>query len=119
MQHDQARRTSIAIVGAGIGGLTRRRACCVPDLTCMFTDKQVGSVKSALASTLARMRRAFCIDWGSPKNLKKNGIEPASFDQWRWDDGRVLLPSPLGEEVEAAFGAPNVGRRPTSKSKIH
>jgi salicylate hydroxylase len=43
---------------------------------------------------------------GIAEELKKTGIKPASFDQRRWDDGRVLLRSPLGEEVEAAFGAP-------------
>jgi salicylate hydroxylase len=43
---------------------------------------------------------------GIGEELKKTGIKPVSFDQRRWDDGRVLLRSPLGEEVEASFGAP-------------
>ena len=29
-----------------------------------------------------------------------------TFDQRRWDDGRILLRSPLAEAVETAFGAP-------------
>lgn len=43
---------------------------------------------------------------GITEMLGRTGVKPITFDQRRWDDGRVLLRSPLGEEVEAAFGAP-------------
>ena len=43
---------------------------------------------------------------GIAEMLGRTGVKPITFDQRRWDDGRVLLRSPLGEEVEAAFGAP-------------
>jgi salicylate hydroxylase len=43
---------------------------------------------------------------GIAEALAKSGIKPESFDQRRWDDGRILLRSPLGEAVEVAFGAP-------------
>ena len=63
-------------------------------------------MKSALASTLARMRRAFCIDWGSPKNLKKTALSRRASISGGGMMGASCFRSPLGEEVEAAFGAP-------------
>ena len=43
---------------------------------------------------------------GIAEVLRETGVEPQSFDQRRWDNGHILLRSPLGAEVEAAFGAP-------------
>ncbi len=43
---------------------------------------------------------------GIADELERTGVKPASFVQRRWDDGRILLSSPLGEGVETAFGAP-------------
>jgi salicylate hydroxylase len=44
---------------------------------------------------------------GIPHELERTSVKPATFDQRRWDDGRLLLRSPLGEAVEAGFGAPH------------
>jgi 2-polyprenyl-6-methoxyphenol hydroxylase-like FAD-dependent oxidoreductase len=52
------------------------------------------------------MGRAFCIGWEFAEELGRTGVKPVTFDQRRWDDGRVLLRSKLGEAVESAFGAP-------------
>jgi salicylate hydroxylase len=106
MQHDQARRTSIAIVGGGIGGLTA--AACL--LRAGF-DAHVYEQASTLSEVGAGINigpnaSRILHRLGIGEELRKTGIKPASFDQRRWDDGRVLLRSPLGEEVEAAFGAP-------------
>jgi salicylate hydroxylase len=106
MQHVQARRTSIAIVGGGIGGLTAA-ACLlragfdvhVYEQTTRLSEVGAGINISPNASRILHRL-------GIAEELKKIGIKPASFDQRRWDDGRILLRSPLGEEVEAAFGAP-------------
>jgi salicylate hydroxylase len=43
---------------------------------------------------------------GIPHELERTSVKPATFDQRRWDDGRLLLRSPLGEAVETSFGAP-------------
>src|SRR5262249_37665031 len=45
---------------------------------------------------------------GLAERLGKTGVKPATFDQRRWDDGRILLRSPLGEAIETAFGAPRI-----------
>jgi salicylate hydroxylase len=106
MQHDQARRTSIAVIGAGIGGLTA--AACL--LRAGF-DVHVYERASRLSEVGAGINigpnaSRILHRLGIAEELRKTGIKPASFDQRRWDDGRVLLRSPLGEEIEAAFGAP-------------
>jgi salicylate hydroxylase len=38
--------------------------------------------------------------------LDRAGVRPLTFDQRRWDDGRILLSAPLGDDVETTFGAP-------------
>jgi 2-polyprenyl-6-methoxyphenol hydroxylase-like FAD-dependent oxidoreductase len=43
---------------------------------------------------------------GITDELERTGVKPATFVQRRWDDGRILLSSPLGDGVETAFGAP-------------
>jgi salicylate hydroxylase len=103
---DQERQTSIAIVGGGIGGLTAA-ACLlragfdvhVYEQTSRLTEVGAGINIGPNASRILHRL-------GVAEELKQVGIKPASFDQRRWDDGRVLLRSPLGEEVETAFGAP-------------
>jgi salicylate hydroxylase len=39
--------------------------------------------------------------------LAAMGVRPLAFHQRRWDDGRTLLRTPLGEEVVEAFGFPH------------
>jgi salicylate hydroxylase len=106
MQRDQERPASIAIVGGGIGGLAAA-ACLlragfdvhVYEQTSRLTEVGAGINIGPNASRILHRL-------GVAEELKQVGIKPASFDQRRWDDGRVLLRSPLGEEVETAFGAP-------------
>jgi len=44
---------------------------------------------------------------GLAKHLAAVVVRPRAFRQRRWDDGRTLLHSPLGDAVEATFGAPH------------
>jgi salicylate hydroxylase len=39
--------------------------------------------------------------------LATMGVQPLAWHQRRWDDGRTLLHTPLGEAVKAAFGYPH------------
>jgi len=43
---------------------------------------------------------------GLREALDRTGVRPAAFHQRRWDDGRTIQREPLGETIEAAFGAP-------------
>lgn len=44
---------------------------------------------------------------GLSGELARTGVKPLAFHQRRWDDGRTLLRSPLGERLEATFGFPH------------
>src|SRR5215470_2172019 len=117
MQHDQAPPTSIAVIGGGIGGLTA--AACL--LRAGF-DVHVYEQTSRLSEVGAGINigpnaSRILHRLGIAEELKRTGIKPVTFDQRRWDDGRVLLRSPLGEEVEAAFGAP--GMSEANKIRFH
>jgi salicylate hydroxylase len=38
--------------------------------------------------------------------LARDAVRPVAVHQRRWDDGRTLQRAPLGDEIEAAYGAP-------------
>jgi len=101
-----ARRTSIAIVGGGIGGLT-----VAASLLRAGFDVQVYEQASALGEVGAGINigpnaSRVLHRLGIAEALGRTCVKPVTFDQRRWDDGRILLRSPLGEAVETAFGAP-------------
>jgi salicylate hydroxylase len=101
-----AGQTSIAIVGGGIGGLAAAASLLRAGL-----DVQVYEQASALGEVGAGINigpnaSRILHRLGIAETLARTGIKPVTFDQRRWDDGRILLRAPLGEEVETTFGAP-------------
>jgi salicylate hydroxylase len=101
-----AHRASVAIIGGGIGGLT----AAVSLLQAGF-DVQVFEQAPVLGEVGAGINigpnaSRILHRLGIAEMLGRTGVKPITFDQRRWDDGRFLLRSPLGEEVEATFGAP-------------
>jgi salicylate hydroxylase len=101
-----ARRTSIAIVGGGIGGLTAAASLLRAgfDVQVYEQARALGEVGAGIniGPNASRILHRL----GLTEVLGKTGVKPITLDQRRWDDGRVLLRSPLGDAVEAAFGAP-------------
>jgi salicylate hydroxylase len=106
MRHDQARRTSIAIVGGGIGGLTAAACLLRAGFDVHVYEQASGLSEVGAGINIGPNASRILHRLGICEELKKTGIKPATFDQRRWDDGRILLRSPLGDEVETAFGAP-------------
>jgi salicylate hydroxylase len=101
-----ARRTSIAIVGGGIGGLTAaalllRAGFDVRVYEQARTLSEVGAGINIGPNASRILHRL-----GIAEPLQNTGVKPVTFDQRRWDDGRILLRSPLGDAVETTFGAP-------------
>jgi salicylate hydroxylase len=101
-----APRISVAIIGGGIGGL----AAAALLLRAGF-DVQVYEQARALGEVGAGINigpnaSRILHRLGIGEALGRTGVKPVTFDQRRWDDGRMLLRSPLGEAVENAFGAP-------------
>jgi 2-polyprenyl-6-methoxyphenol hydroxylase-like FAD-dependent oxidoreductase len=101
-----ARQTSIAIIGGGIGGLSAAALLLRSgfDVQVYEQAKNLGEVGAGINIGPNASRILYRI--GIADELGRIGVKPASFDQRRWDDGRLLLRSPLGEAVETAFGAP-------------
>ena len=125
---------SVGIIGAGIGGLTAalsmfRAGFNVHVYEQATTLGEVGAGINIGPNASRIMHRL-----GLAERLAKTGVKPATFDQRRWDDGRILLRSPLGEAIETAFGAPyytlhradlhgafgcGSGRPRTSRTSVH
>jgi salicylate hydroxylase len=103
---NSTRRTSVAIIGGGLGGL----AAAAMLLRAGF-DVQVYEQAAALGEVGAGINigpnaSRILHRLGIAEELRRIGVKPATFDQRRWDDGRLLLRAPLGEPVESTFGAP-------------
>jgi salicylate hydroxylase len=99
--------TSVAIVGGGIGGLVAALSL----LRAGF-DVQVYEQATALGDVGAGINISpnasrILHRLGLEAVLERIGVKPVAFEQRRWDDGRILLRSPLGELVETTFGAPH------------
>src|SRR5262245_1791155 len=97
---------SVAVVGGGIGGL----AAALSLLRAGF-DVQVFEQAAALGEIGAGIQISpnasrLLHRLGLAEALDRTGVRPVAVHQRRWDDGRTLQRAPLGEAVEAAFGAP-------------
>ena len=101
-----ASQTSIGIIGGGIGGLTAAASLLRAGFDVQVYE-QAGTLGEVGAGiNIGPNASRILHRLGIADELGRTGVKPASFDQRRWDDGRILLRSPLGEAVEKAFGAP-------------
>lgn len=98
----------IAIIGAGIGGLTAALALRqagfdvtvfeqAPELT------EVGGGINMSPNALKILHRL-----GLAAGLDRVGVRPLTWYHRRWEDGRVLTRVPLNPRCEAAYGAPHL-----------
>jgi salicylate hydroxylase len=99
--------TSIAVVGAGIGGLSAALSLLragfdvrVYEQTPALAEVGAGVQVSPNASRVLHRL-------GLADRLAATGVRPVAWHQRRWDDGRTLLRVPLAEPLEAAFGFPH------------
>src|SRR6185436_5537301 len=101
-----ARDIRVAIVGGGIGGLT----AAISLLQAGF-DVQVYEQTRLLSEVGAGINigpnaSRLLIRLGLGEQLAKVAFRSQFHHQRRWNDGRTLARTPLGSEIEAAFGAP-------------
>jgi salicylate hydroxylase len=99
--------TSIAIIGGGIGGLAAALSLLregfdvhVYEQAREFREVGAGIQVSPNASRILHRL-------GLADKLAIMGVQPLAWHQRRWDDGKTLLRTPLGESVAAAFGFPH------------
>src|SRR3712207_145009 len=99
-------RPSVAIVGGGVGGLAAALAL----LRAGF-DVRVHEGARALSEVGAGIQLApncnRVLDrLGLLPAVARVAVRPTSFEFLRWDDGRLLSATPLGDAVEREYGQP-------------
>src|SRR3954470_22997550 len=104
---EHSMEVSVCVVGGGIGGLTVALS-----LFRRGFDVQVYEQAAALGEIGAGVQISpnasrVLHGLGLAEELASTGVRPAAWHQRRWDDGRTLLYTPLGEALEAAFGFPH------------
>lgn len=99
--------SSIAIIGGGIGGLGAALSLLQAgfDVHVYEQAKALGEVGAGIQVSPNASRVLHGL--GLADELAKLGVRPEAWHQRRWDDGRTLLRTPLGDAVEAAFGFPH------------
>jgi salicylate hydroxylase len=102
------RDTRVAIVGGGIGGLTAAISLLqagfdvhVYEQTRLLSEVGAGINIGPNASRIL-------IRLGLGAECDKVAFRSPFHHQRRWNDGRTLSRTPLGAEIEAAFGAPHM-----------
>jgi salicylate hydroxylase len=98
----------VAIVGAGVGGLTAAIA-----LRRKGVDVEVFEQAAAIAAVGASLQLGpnalrLMDDIGLLPALRGVGVRPDAVDFLRWDDGSLLLHVEHGDAAEGHFGAPQL-----------
>lgn len=98
--------SEIAIVGAGIAGLTAAAALRRAKLPCAVFEQapELSEVGAGLqlAPNAVRLLRGL----GLRDALDDVAVRPEAIQMRRWNDGQLIMETPLGAECEARFGAP-------------
>jgi salicylate hydroxylase len=100
-------QTRLAIIGGGIGGLSAALSLLRAGFDAHVyeqarTLREVGA-GIQVSPNASRVLHGL----GLADELAKLGVRPFAHHQRRWDDGRTLLKTPLGDTVVAAFGFPH------------
>jgi salicylate hydroxylase len=97
---------SLAIVGAGIGGLAAALSLLKVGVD-VHVYEQAGALTEVGAGIQISPNATRILHRvGVAEALAETGVKPLAFHQRRWDDGRTLLRTPIAEAMEAAFGFP-------------
>jgi salicylate hydroxylase len=107
MDREVRKTTSVGIVGGGIGGLAAALSLLregfdvhVFEQASILSEVGAGIQVSPNASRVLHRL-------GLADELARMGVRPVAWHQRRWDDGRTLLRTPLGDSIVAAFGFPH------------
>jgi salicylate hydroxylase len=99
-------RPTVAVVGAGIGGLTLAAALARAGIHCEVFEQarclaEVGAGIQVAPNAVRLLHRL-----GLERQLHAQAVRPRAIELRRWDNDRLLTRTALGDECEALFGAP-------------
>jgi salicylate hydroxylase len=96
----------VAVIGGGLGGAAA--ALCLLDAGIdVDVYEQTGGLREVGAGIQVSPNASRILHrFGLADELAAMGVRPLAFHQRRWEDGRTLLRSPLGDAVIEAFGVP-------------
>jgi 2-polyprenyl-6-methoxyphenol hydroxylase-like FAD-dependent oxidoreductase len=98
---------SVGVIGAGIGGLGSALSLLQAGLD-VHVYERAGALSDVGAGIQVSPNASRVLHrLGLAQELARTGVRPVGFHQRRWDDGRTLLRTPLGDTVVEAFGFPH------------
>jgi salicylate hydroxylase len=97
---------SIAIVGGGIGGIAAALSLLRAGFDAHVYEQARALTEFGAGIQVSPNASRVLHGLGLADALARTGVRSEAIHQRRWEDGRTLLRSPLGDAVEAAFGYP-------------
>jgi 2-polyprenyl-6-methoxyphenol hydroxylase-like FAD-dependent oxidoreductase len=98
----------VAIIGAGVGGLTAAIALSRKGIDCAVYEHAPRLEATGASLQLGPNALRLMDDLGLLERLRQIAVRPAAVDFVRWRDGSLLLHTPLGAAMEEHFGAPQL-----------
>ncbi len=99
-------KLSVAIVGAGLGGTAAALALARVGVAVELFEQAAGFGEIGAGIQISPNASRLLQRVVPPARLAREAVRPVAVHQRRWDDGRTLQRAPLGDAIEAAFGAP-------------
>lgn len=97
---------SIAVIGGGIGGLSAALNLLQAGYDVQVYEQSRKSREVGAGIQVSPNASRIIESLGLGEQLEQVGVRPLAFHQRRWEDGRTLLGSPLGDAVLETFGFP-------------
>jgi salicylate hydroxylase len=97
---------SVAVVGGGIGGLTAAVALRQAGLDVRVYEQAGLRSEAGAGIQLAPNSTRILARLGLLPAVQRVAVRPTAFEFRRWDDGRLLSRTPLGDAIERRYQAP-------------
>jgi salicylate hydroxylase len=103
-----SRPLSIAIIGGGIGGLTAAISLLRAGFDVQVYEQARWLAELGAGINIGPNASRILIRLGLGEECARVAFRSLFFHQRRWQDGRTLTRTPLGDAIEAEFGAPHM-----------